>query len=108
MIVEIFQRLSAGFTPTEWIFLVLASIVAALVMRHWTHLTAAALIVYTIDAAIRFVMAWMSAGDVPANYALSIAVARFDQHGFAATLRPFLYFGLIALIYLTKRRYGAR
>ena len=98
--------LFAGFTAFDVSFIVMASIVAALLMRRWNQLTAAALIAYTVDVLLRFILEFMSAGQMPANFALDLAFARMDMHGLSAALRPFLYFGAIALLFGMKKRYG--
>jgi hypothetical protein len=100
--------LISGFTFFEVLLILAASIVAALVVRRWSQLAAAVFGAYSADVAIRFVMEFMSAGDMPANFALELAFARLDMHGLAATVRPFLYFGLIALLFGLKHRYGAK
>ncbi|TGY88089.1 hypothetical protein E5163_09610 [Marinicauda algicola] len=108
MIAELVERLSAGFQFLDWMVLIMAAIVAALVMTRWSQITAAALIAYAIDLAIRFAGLVMATENVPLNYAMSLALARLDEHGLAATLRPFLYFAAIAAIFWVKRRYGGR
>lgn len=99
--------LASGFTVFDILFLIGASLVAALIMRRWGQLTAAVFIAYALDVGLRFAMEYASAGDVPANFALSLAFARLDMHALAATLKPFLYFGSIGLLFALKRRYGA-
>lgn len=108
MISELVERLSAGFQFIDWMVLLMAAIVAALVMTRWHQITAAALIAYAADVVIRFAGLVMSTENVPLNYAMSLALARLDEHGLAAALRPFLYFATIALIFAVKRRYGGR
>jgi hypothetical protein len=100
--------LAAGFTIFDVLFLIGASLVAALAMRRWRQLTGAVFIAYAVDVSLRFAMEYLSAGDMPANFALELAFARLDMHALAATLKPFLYFGAIALLFGMKRRYGAR
>ncbi|MFW6412863.1 MAG: hypothetical protein ACOC0V_01885 [Oceanicaulis sp.] len=101
-----FSLLGAGFTAFDWLFLIAASLVAALVIRRWNQLAGAALIAAGVDLGLRFMMEFLSAGDMPANFALDLAFARLDMHGLAAALRPFLYLGLIALLFGLKKRYG--
>jgi hypothetical protein len=96
----------AGFTAFDWWYLIAASLIAALVMRRWNQLLGAALIAYSVDVFLRLVMEYMGAGDMPANFAFGLAFARMDMHGLAATVRPFLYFGVIAFLFGLKRRYG--
>lgn len=108
MTAELFERLAAGFSFVDSMVMIMAAIVAALVMTHWRQLVAAALIAYAIDVLIRFSALVLTAENVPLNYAMSLALARLDEHGLAATLRPFLYFAAIAVIYALKRRYGTR
>lgn len=105
---DVISLLAAGFTPFDLLFMIAASLVAALVMRRWTQLTAAVFIAYTVDVVLRFSMEYLSAGDVPANFAMELAFARLDMHALAATLKPFLYFGAIAFLFGLKHRYGAR
>lgn len=105
---DVISLLAAGFTAFDLLFLLAASLVAALVMRRWSQLTAAVFIAYTIDVVLRFAMEYMSAGDMPANFAVELAFARLDMHALAATLKPFLYFGAIAFLFGLKHRYGAR
>lgn len=100
--------LFGGFTFFEVLLILAASLVAALAMRKWRHLTGAVFIAYGADVAVRLVMELASAGDLPFNFALDLAFARLDMHGLAATARPFLYFGLIALLFGLKHRYGAK
>lgn len=100
--------LLAGFTFFDLLFMTAAALVAALAMRRWGHLTGAALIAYAIDVLVRFAMEYLSAGDVPANFALDLALARLDMHGLAASVRPLIYFGAIAFLFSLKHRYGAR
>lgn len=108
MLAELIGRLAAGFQFLDWMVLIMASIVAALVMTRWHQITAAALAAYAIDVLLRFSALVMSAEDVPFNFAVGLAMARLDDHGLAAALRPFLYFAAIAGIYWIKRRYGGR
>lgn len=108
MIAELIERLAAGFQFIDWMVMAMAAIVAALVMTRWHQITAAALIAYAVDVLIRFASLVMETENVPLNYAMSLALARLDEHGLAATLRPFLYFATIALIFGVKRRYGGR
>lgn len=108
MIMDLFTLIWNGFTPLELGFIAIASVVAALIMNRWSQITAAALIVYTIDVLVRFIMTFLSNEGVPVDMTISIALGRMDEHGLAATLRPFLYFGAIALVYSTKGRYGAK
>lgn len=108
MLAELIERLSAGFQFLDWMVLIMASIVAALVMNRWPQITGAALAAYAIDVLVRFAGLVMSAEDVPFNFAVGLAMARLDDHGLAAALRPFLYFAAIAAIFWTKRRYGGR
>ncbi|MFP4519249.1 MAG: hypothetical protein ACLFQ5_07320 [Oceanicaulis sp.] len=96
----------AGFTAFDFLFMTCAALIAALAMRHWSQLLGAALIAYGVDVALRFAMEFLSAGDMPANFAIGLAFARMDMHGLAATARPFLYFGAIALLFAMKRRYA--
>ncbi len=100
--------LFSGFTFFEVLLVIAASIVAALAMRKWSQLTSAVFIAYGVDVALRFTMQFVSAGEVPANFAFDLAFARLDMHALAATARPFLYFGLIAMLFGLKHRYGAR
>lgn len=105
---DVFSLLGAGFTAFDVLFMIAASLVAALVMRRWSQLTAAVFIAYTVDVVLRFSMEYLSAGDMPANFAMELAFARLDMHALAATLKPFLYFGAIAFLFGLKHRYGAR
>ena len=98
--------LVAGFTVFDVLFLIAASLVAALVMRRWMQLTGAVFVAYAFDVGLRFAMEFMSAGDVPANFGLGLAFARLDMHALSATLKPFLYFGAIACLFALKRHYG--
>lgn len=98
--------LLAGFTAFDFWFMVGASLVAALAMRRWSQLVGAVLIAYAADVAVRLGLEYLGAGDVPANFALDLAFARLDMHGLAATLRPFLYFGAIALLFAARKRYA--
>ena len=100
------ELILAGFTAFDWWFLTAASLVAALVMRRWSQLLGAALIAYTIDVSLRLIMEYLSAGDMPANFAFGLAFARMDMHGLAATVRPFFYFGAIAFLFALKKRYS--
>lgn len=101
-----FGMVAAGFTAFDVLFMTCASLIAALAMRHWSQLLGAVIITYGIDVLLRFAMEYMSAGDMPANFAIELAFARMDLHGLAATVRPFLYFGAIALLFALKRRYA--
>lgn len=103
---DAFSLIGAGFTFFDLSFILMAALVAALVMRRWGQLTGAALIAYGVDVLLRFTLEFMSAGEMPANFALDLALARMDMHGLAATLRPFLYFGAIAFLFGLKKRYG--
>jgi hypothetical protein len=105
---DVISLLAAGFTPFDLLFMIAASLVAALVMRRWSQLTAAVFIAYTVDVLLRLSMEYMSASDMPANFALELAFARLDMHALAATLKPFLYFGAIGFLFGLKHRYGAR
>jgi len=105
---DVISLLAAGFTPFDLLFMIAASLVAALVMRRWSQLTAAVFIAYTVDVVLRFSMEYVSAGDMPANFAMELAFARLDMHALAATLKPFVYFGAIAFLFGLKHRYGAR
>lgn len=100
--------LGSGFTVFDVLFLIGASLVAALAMRRWRQLTGAVFIAYAADVILRFAMEYMSASEMPANFAIELAFARLDMHALAATLKPFLYFGAIAFLFGLKRRYGAR
>jgi len=60
------------------------------------------------DLVLRVGLEYWTAENVPADLRLGLALARIDDHGVAAALRPFLYFGLIALIFGLKRRYRRR
>jgi hypothetical protein len=100
-----FTLLLAGFTFFDVSFIAMASIVSALVMRRWSQITGAALLAYSVDVVLRFTLEYASAGDMPANFALQLAFTRMDMAGLAATLRPFLYFGTIAILFGLKRRY---
>lgn len=105
MAADPFTLLLAGFTFFDVSFIAMASIVSALVMRRWSQITGAALIAYGVDVVLRFTLEYASAGDMPANFAFQLAVSRMDMGGLAATLRPFLYFGAIAILFGMKRRY---
>lgn len=96
----------AGFTGFDYVFMTCAALIAALAMRHWSQLLGAVIIAYAVDVTLRFAMEFLSAGDMPANYAVDLAFARMDMHGLAATLRPFLYFALITALFAMKRRYA--
>ncbi len=100
--------LFAGFTFFDVLFITAAALVAALAMRRWSQLTGAALIAYAVDVLVRFSMEYLASGDVPANFAFDLALARLDMHGLAATVRPLIYFGAIAFLFGLKHRYGAR
>lgn len=100
------ELILAGFTAFDWWFMIAASLVAALVMRHWSQLLGAALIAYIIDVILRLCMEFLSAGDMPANFAFDLALARLDMNGLAATIRPLLYFGAIAMLFGLKKRYS--
>ena len=104
---DAFSLIGAGFTFFDLSFILMAALVAALVMRRWSQLTGAALIAYGVDVLLRFTLEFMSAGEMPANFALDLALARMDMHGLAATLRPFLYFGAIAFLFGLKKRYSS-
>lgn len=106
--IDLFTLIWNGFEPLEWGFIAIASIVAALIMNRWGQITAAALLTYTIDVMVRFIATIYTNEGVPLDMTMNIALARMDEHGLAATLRPFLYFGAISLAYWTKRRYGAK
>lgn len=108
MLVELADRFLAGFTFMDWMVLLMASIVGALVMTRWSQLTAIALIAYGADLAFRFAGLFLSAGDVPMNFAAGLAMARLDDHGLAAALRPFLFFALIAFLFGLRRRYARK
>jgi len=103
---DVISLLSAGFTFLDICVLLMAGIVAALLMRRWNQLTAAALISYTLDVILRFTLELMSAGDMPMNFALDLAFARMNEYGLAATVRPFLYFGVIAFLFGLRKRYS--
>lgn len=103
---DAWSLLWAGFTLFDLSFILMAGIVAALAMRRWRQLTGAALIAYAVDVLLRFSLEFMSAGDMPANFALDLAFARMDMHALSAALRPFLYFGAIAILFGLKKRYG--
>lgn len=100
--------LIAGFTFFDVMFMTAAALVAALAMRRWSQLTGAALIAYAVDVLVRFAVEYLASGDVPANFAFDLALARLDMHGLAATVRPLIYFGAIAFLFGLKHRYGAR
>ena len=97
-----------GFSGFDLALMIMASLVAALVIRRWSQLTAAVLIAYGADVLIRFLSETFNAGDVPADVAVTLAVSRMDAHALAATLRPFFYFALVAALFALKKRYGAR
>jgi hypothetical protein len=97
-----------GFTFYDVMLMTAAALVAALAMRRWNQLTAAALIAYAVDVLARFAVEYLAAGDVPANFAVDLALARLDMHGLAATVRPLIYFGAIAFLFGLKHRFGAR
>jgi len=101
-----FGMVMAGFTAFDYLFMICAGLIAALAMRHWSQLMGAVIIAYSIDVALRFTMEFISAGDMPANFALDLAFARMDMHALAATVRPFIYFALIAALFAMKRRYA--
>lgn len=103
---DVISLLSAGFTFLDICVILMAGIIAALLMRRWNQLTAAALIAYTLDVVFRFILEFMSAGDMPLNFALDLAFARMDEYGLAATVRPFLYFGVIAFLFGLRKRYS--
>ncbi len=96
----------AGFTAFDLLFMTCASLITALAMRSWSQLLAATLIAYSIDVVLRFAMEFLSAGDMPANFAMDLAFARMDMHGLTATARPFIYFAAVALLFAVKRRYS--
>ena len=96
----------AGFTAFDFLFMTCASLIAALAMRHWSQLLGAVIITYAVDVVLRFAMEVLSAGDMPANFALDLAFARMDMNGLAATVRPFIYFAVIAVLFAMKRRYA--
>jgi len=96
----------AGFTAFDLVFMTCASLIAALAMRRWSQLLSAALIAYGVDVLLRFAMEYLSAGDMPANFAVQLAFARMDLHGLAATVRPFVYFAAVAILFGMKRRYS--
>lgn len=106
--IDLFMLIWEGFTALELLFIGIASVVAALIMNRWQQITAAALLTFTIDVLVRFVATFYFNEGVPVDMTLQIAFAQMDEHGLAATLRPFLYFGAISLVYWTKRRYGAQ
>jgi len=106
MIGETFSKLAAGFTFFDVLLVLMAGLVAALAMRRWSQITAAALIAYSIDVTLRFSLELLSAGDMPANFAWQLALARMDMHGVSAALRPFLYFGAIAALFGLKKHYS--
>ena len=74
MIEEFATRLIAGFTPATLILLTLVSIVAALVMRRWSQLSAAALFAFAVDCVARYLLELGAADGVPVNFAMELAM----------------------------------
>jgi len=100
------ERIAAGFTAGDWVFLLLASIVAALVMRKWAHLTGAVVAAFAADT-VWPVAASVLTG-VPWDFAVQRAFDRLDLQGAAAVTRLFIYGGAIALCYAVKLHYLGR
>ncbi len=94
-------RIAEGFAFTDILLWVAGSIVAALVMRRWSQLTAAALIAYCVDLVAPFVARAVTG--MPLDFAAGLAFERIDSGGAAAVLRLFMYFGLIALLHHLRR-----
>jgi len=97
------ERIAAGFTAGDWIFLLLASIVAALVMKKWAHLTGAVVAAFAADTIWPVVLSVLTG--VPWDFALQRAFDRLDLQGAAAVVRLFIYGGVIAICYAAKLRY---
>jgi hypothetical protein len=108
MIEEFATRLIAGFTPATLILLTLVSIVAALVMRRWSQLSAAALFAFAVDCVARYLLIFGAVEGVPANFAMGLAVTRLDDGAISAMARPFLYLAVIAALFWVKKRYGGK
>ncbi len=98
-----FERIAAGFEPGDWLFLVLASTVAALVMRRWSHLTGAVVAAFAADSVWPFFVSVMTG--VPWDFALQRAFDRLDLHGAASVMRFFIYAAVIAGAFMLKLRY---
>lgn len=105
---ELALRLVAGFNPATLILMTLVSIVAALLIRRWDQIYAAALFAFAADCVGRYLLLLGAAEGVPVNFAMGLAITRLDDGAISAMLRPFLYLGVVAALYAVKRRYGAR
>lgn len=108
MIEEFATRLIAGFTPATLILLTLVAIVAALVMRRWSQLSAATLFAFGVDCIARYILELGAVEGVPVNFAMELAMTRLDSGAISAMARPFLYLGVIAALFWVKKRYGGR
>lgn len=108
MIEEFAVRLVAGFTPATLILLTLVSIVAALVMRRWSQLSAATLFAFGVDCIARYILELGAVEGVPVNFAMELAMTRLDAGAISAMARPFLYLGVIAALFWVKKRYGGK
>ncbi|MGP1274511.1 MAG: hypothetical protein ACQRW7_03730 [Caulobacterales bacterium] len=108
MIEEFASRLVAGFSPATLILVTLVSIVAALVMRRWSQLSAATLFAFGADCLARYVLELGATDGVPVNFAMELAMTRLDTGAISAMARPFLYLGVIASLFWVKKRYGGK
>lgn len=105
---ELAVRLVAGFNPATLILMTLVSIVAALLIRRWEQVYAAALFAFAVDCIARYLLMFGTVEGVPANFAMGLAITRLDDGAISAMARPFLYLGVVAALFWVKKRYGGR
>ena len=100
-----YDRLSQGFSGYDWWLILVLSLIAALIIRKWPQLTAAAAIAFAVDAVAPFI--FRVATGVPVDLAFDIAFSRLDERGGVVVLMKLaIYFGLIGVIFAIKRRQG--
>lgn len=101
------DRLASGFTPFDWWLIIVLSIVAALIMRRFGQLPAAAFIAFALDALAPFL--YRFATGMPSNFAFELAFSRLDANGgVVVLLRLGIYFLAIGALYWAKRSWAHR
>lgn len=102
---NMYQRLADGFQPYDWWMILTFSLVAALIIRKWPQLPAAAALAFIADAFAPFI--FRVATGVPMDLASQIAMSRIDDRGgLVVLLRLGFYIGTIALVFFLRRRYA--
>ncbi|QNL18097.1 hypothetical protein HXX25_01340 [Hyphobacterium sp. CCMP332] len=103
----ILDRLSGGFTATDWWLILVWSLFGALIMRRASQLPVVVGLAFVADTITPYFLR-IATGVTP-DFAFDLMLARLDERGGLVLLaRLFIYFVLIGLLFAARGRFGRR